>query len=91
MQYIFCLIEVSAMVAAVQRSLVECTAIFTVCIVEHRPPPCAVRIHETCTDQQWNGFQDSVRIQYKMSRFWQQTKHFDLSQKAEKRYVYADV
>ena len=58
MQYIFCLIEVRATVAAVQQSLVECTAIFTVCIVEHHPPPCAVTIHETCTGQQWNGFQD---------------------------------
>ena len=35
----FCLLEVIAMA---QQPLVECTAIITVCIVEHRPPPCAV-------------------------------------------------
>ena len=29
----FCLIEVRAMVVAVQQPLAECTAIFTVCIV----------------------------------------------------------
>ena len=31
----FCLIEVRAMVVAVQQPLAECTAIFTVCIIEH--------------------------------------------------------
>ena len=34
-----------------------------VCIVEHKPPPCAVTIHKTVTDQQCNGFQDNDRIQ----------------------------
>ena len=46
-----CSIDVRAMVEAVQQSLVECTTIFTVCIVEHRTPPCAATIHKTCTDQ----------------------------------------
>ena len=50
------------MVVAVQQLLEKCTAIFTVCIVEHCPPPCAVAIHKTCTDQQWNRFQDSAHI-----------------------------
>ena len=39
------------MVVAVLQPLAECTAIFTVCIVEHRPPPCAVAMHKTCTYQ----------------------------------------
>ena len=34
------------MVLAVQPPLAECTAIFTVCIIEHRPPPYAVIIHQ---------------------------------------------
>ena len=58
-------IEVRAMVVAVQlqQPLSECTAIYAVYFVEHRPPPSAVIIHESCTDQQWNGFQDCARIQ----------------------------
>ena len=59
----FCLIEVRAMVVAIQQPSEECTAIFTVCIVSHRPPPCAVIIHKTCTYQRWNGYQNSARIQ----------------------------
>ena len=59
----FCLIEVRAMVVAVLQPLAECTAIFTVCIVEHRPPPCAVTVHKTIAYQKANGFQDSVRIE----------------------------
>ena len=51
------------MIEAVQQPLAECTAIFTMCNAEHRQPPCAVTIHKTCTDQQWNGFQDSAYIQ----------------------------
>ena len=47
------------MAVAVQQPLVECTAIFPMRIVEHRPPLCAVTIHKAGTDQQWNGFQDS--------------------------------
>ena len=50
------------MVVALQQPLTECTAIFTVCIVKHRPPPCTGTTHKTCTDQQWNGFQDSAHI-----------------------------
>ena len=50
------------MVVAVQQPLVECTAIFTVCIVEHCPPPYTLTIRRTCTDQQWNGFQNSACI-----------------------------
>ena len=33
------------------------TAIFTVCIVQHRVLPCAVTIHKTLTDIQLNGYQ----------------------------------
>ena len=73
-------LEVRALVMAVQQPLAECTAIFIVCIVKHHPPPCAVTIHETCTDQQWNGFQNSARIQDQRSMCCQQTKHYDLSQ-----------
>ena len=51
------------MVVAVQQPLEECAAFFTVCIVEHNPPTCAVTIHKTVTDQQCNGFQDNDRIQ----------------------------
>ena len=43
----FCVIEVRAMVVAVQQPLAECTAstaIFTMRIVEHRPLPCTVTI-----------------------------------------------
>ena len=72
----FCLLEVIAMAL---QPLVECTAIFIVCIVEHRPPPCAVTIHKTCTYQQWNIFQDNAHIQDQRSMCWQHTKHFDLS------------
>ena len=36
------------MVVAVQQPLAECNAIFTVCIVAHRPPSCAVITHKTC-------------------------------------------
>ena len=46
------------------------------------PPPCAVTIHKTCMDQQWNGFQNSVHIQQQRSMCWQYTKHFNLSQRA---------
>ena len=52
-----------AMVVAVQQPLAKCPAIITVCIVQNRSPPCAVTIHETHTDQQWNGYQVSARIQ----------------------------
>ena len=41
----FCVIEVRAMVVAVQQPLAECTTIFTMCIVEHRPLPCTVTIY----------------------------------------------
>ena len=51
----FCLIEVRAMVVVVQQPLAECTTIFTVCIVEHRPPPYAVTItqnpHKSAVEQ----------------------------------------
>ena len=52
-----------AMVLAVQQPSAECTAIFTVCIVQHRPTPSAVTIHENWMDQRWNGYQHSVGIQ----------------------------
>ena len=53
------------MVVAVQQWLAARTANFTVCrpIVEHGQPPCTVTIHKTCTDQQWNGLQNSFRVQ----------------------------
>ena len=54
------LLEERALVMAVQQPLAECTAIFIVCIVKHHPPPCAMTIHKTCTDQQWNGFRNSA-------------------------------
>ena len=44
-----------------------------------RPPPCAVTIHKTCIDPKWNGYQNSARMQDKMSMCWQCAKHFDLS------------
>ena len=50
------------MVVAVQQLLAEYFATSTVRIAEHRPPPCAVTIHKTCTDQQWNGYQNTSRI-----------------------------
>ena len=56
------------MVVAVQQPLAECTAIFTLYIVRHRSPPCTVKIHKTCSDQQWNGFQ---RFQDQRSMCWQ--------------------
>ena len=31
--------------------------------IERRPPPCAVAIRKTCTDQQLNGFQESAYVQ----------------------------
>ena len=61
----FCLIEVRAMVVAVQQHSAKCTAILTVCIVLHLPPPCAVTIHKTSTDQQWNRFQTVPAYQIK--------------------------
>ena len=39
------------MVVAVQQPSVECTAIFTVCIVQHRPPPCAMTTHKVTIKQ----------------------------------------
>ena len=59
-QQYFCLPEVWAMVVAVQQPSVECFAIFTVCIVQHRPPPCAKTTHKTCTAQRLNRYQDSA-------------------------------
>ena len=50
----FCLIEGRAMVEAVQQPSAECTAILTLYIVEHPPPPFAVTIYKTCTDQLWS-------------------------------------
>ena len=46
---VFCLVELRAMVVALQY-----TAILTMCIDEHPQPPCAVTIHNTCTHQHWN-------------------------------------
>ena len=48
----FCLLEVGAKVVAVQPPYAECTAIFTACIVEYRPPPCTVTMNKTRLDQQ---------------------------------------
>ena len=59
---ISCLIEVWAMVLAVQQPSAGCTAIFTVCAVQHRPPSSAVTIQENWMDQPWNGYQHSVGI-----------------------------
>ena len=42
------------MVEAVQQPSAECTAILTLYIVEHPPPPFAVTIYKTCTDQLWS-------------------------------------
>ena len=50
----FCLIEVVAMVVAVQQPPAERTAIFTVCIV--------ATTHKACTAQRWIGYQNA-RIQ----------------------------
>ena len=52
-------------------------------------PPTSLSSDNTQTwaDQQWNGFQDSARIQYQRSMCWQLTKHFDLSQSAEKQSI----
>ena len=46
----FCAIEVKATVVAVQQPSVECTALYTPCIVEHHTPPCSVRIQNTCKE-----------------------------------------
>ena len=54
-----------------------CTAIFTVYFVSHRPSPCAIAIHKTCTDQLWDRHQDSARTQDQRSMCWQHTKHLD--------------
>ena len=43
----FCLLEVRVMVMALLQPLAECSAIFTVCVVLHRSPPCAVTTHKT--------------------------------------------
>ena len=51
------------MVVTVQSPCAECTAIATMCIVAHRPPPCAVKIYKTRTDERGNEFQDSAPIQ----------------------------
>ena len=45
------------------QPLAECTAIFPMCIVSHRPPPCAVTLHKTCTYQRWNVYENSAHIQ----------------------------
>ena len=72
----FCLIEIEAMVVAVQQALEEFNDILTVCIVlvSHRPPTCAVTIHITCTDQHWNRYHNSARIQDQPSIRWQHPK-----------------
>ena len=69
-----------AIVVGVPLPLAECTVNITVCIVEHRPPPCAVTRHKTCTNQQQNRFQNSARIQDQRSMCWQHAKQFDRSQ-----------
>ena len=38
-------------VAVHQLLLAECTAIFTICIVQHRLPPCAVTIDKARCDR----------------------------------------
>ena len=38
------------MVVAVQEAFEEFTAKFTVCIVSHRPPSCAVTIHRSISE-----------------------------------------
>ena len=65
------------MVVAVQQLLAEYFATSTVRIAEHHPPPCAVTIHKTCTDQQWNGFQDSARQDQKVDVL-ANTEHFEV-------------
>ena len=71
----FCLIEVRAMVVAVQQPFAECTAIVTVRIVEHHPPPCA--IHNSCTDQQRNGFRLGLLYSHYHGPYFYETKDFD--------------
>ena len=56
---LFFLIDEGVMVVAVQQPPAECTAIFTVCIVSHHPPPCAVTTHKTCTAWRCNGYQNA--------------------------------
>ena len=46
------------MVVAVRQPSTECTAMFTVCIVLHRPSPCAVTIHKIALI---NGEMDSTK------------------------------
>ena len=53
------------------------------CLTPHLTHPCAVTIHKTCTDQRWNGYQDSAHIQDLRSMCCQHTKHFDLRQKGQ--------
>ena len=71
------------MVMAVQQPLAECTAIFAMCVVEHRTPLCAVTSHKTCTDRKWSRYQDSACIPDQRSVSWQHTKQFDLSQQTD--------
>ena len=63
-----CFIEVRAVVVVVQQPLAECTAILTVCFVEHHLTPWTVTIHKTSANQQWNGFQDSAQIKHQCGR-----------------------
>ena len=76
---LICLIEVRAMVMAVQQPLAECIVIFTLCIVEHHLPLCAVTIPKIAQ------LQDSVRIQDQMAVCLLHTHHLDLSQEDEKQ------
>mgnify|MGYP001803581699 CR=1 FL=1 len=72
----FCLIEVRAMVVAVQQTLAECTA-FSLSVLSNN---AHLPVHKPCTDQLWSRFQNSAYIQDQRSMCWQHQKHFDLSQ-----------
>ena len=42
---------------------------------------------QTCTDQRWNGYQNSVRIQDRRSMCRKNSKHYDLRRQAEKQTI----
>ena len=65
----------------------------TVCIVIHRPPPCAVTIHKTCTDQKCNGCHGSAEINANVLAKYikHNMENFEHSQQWKKHFGITDV
>ena len=89
----FCLIEVKAMVVAVQQLLVEWATIFTVCICRTPPPLCALTIRTTCTDQKCNGCHGSAEINANVLAKYikHNMENFEHSQQWKKHFGITDV